>query len=108
MSVNPFQGNAGSCKKGSTYLAEFEEAIKSVAAGLRFIFVPILDSQHWILCTLDLQNEKIIHYNSMKIKDSHITAVSKILSTVKGILRPIFPDKKWGKPIEADFPQQDG
>ena len=108
MSVNPLQGIANTCKKGSPYFAQFEEALKSVAAGLRFIFVPILDSQHWILCTLDLQNEKIIHYNSLKIKESHRMAFIKLLSTVKGILRPIFPNKKWGKPIEADFPQQDG
>ena len=108
LSVNPLQGIANTCNKGSPYFAQFEEALKSVAAGLRFIFVPILDSQHWILCTMDLQNEKIIHYNSLKIKESHRTAFSKLLSTVTGILRPIFPNKKWGKPIEADLPQQDG
>ena len=109
MSVNPFQGNAQTCKKGSPYLTQFEEAIKSVAAGLRFIFVPILENQHWLLCTLDLLNVNVIHYNSMRIKNSHRTALSKCLSTVKGMLRPIFSNKKWGKPIEAeDFPKQEG
>ena len=109
MSVNPFQGNAKSCNKGDPYLTQFSEVIKSQAAGLRFIFVPIIDKEHWLLCALDLQTAKVFHFNSMKIKSNHRDALSKCLTAVKGILKPIFPKKKFGKPLEAkDFPQQAG
>ena len=109
LSVNPFQGNAKSCKKGDLYLTQFSEVIKSVAAGLRFIFVPIIDNQHWLLCALDLQNDEVFHFNSMKIKNTHRDALSKCLTVVKGMLKPIFPKKKFGKPKEAKhFPQQEG
>ena len=102
-------GNAKSCKKGDPYLTQFSEVIKSVAAGLRFILVRIIDHQHWLLCALELQNDEVFHFNSLKIKKDHRDALSKCLTAVKGMLKPIFPKKKLGKPIEPkDFPQQEG
>ena len=109
MSVNPFQGNAKSLKKGDPYLTQFSEMIKSVAAGLRFIFVPIIDHEHWLLCAIDLQIDEVFHFNSMKIKRDHRDAFMKCLTTLRGLLKPIFPKKKFGKAKEPkDFPQQEG
>ena len=110
MSVTPFQGNSRNSRKGSPYLVRHTEAIKSVAAGLRFIFVPVIVDQHWLLMTIDLPNKKVYHHNSMKIKQAHRNALSKCLTTVKHVVEPVFPDRsRWGKPIEAeDFPQQEG
>ena len=71
--------------------------------------MPVIEAGHWFLMTFDLLENKIFHYNSMRIKADHRKAFSTCLSTVKLLLKPLFPDKKWGKTIEAKgFPQQEG